>query len=321
MSEYTMLIRALRILQRLSTHDNVTVKELYEYFERRVPKQTIQRTLRHIMDANFPVDYRAGAHNEKFYYLDRNFTFIPELLKPEEVLAAVLLIQFREVFTGTRIETDIVQVFEKLQQLLPPDAIAMPDAFTGNYLHIHQPGKIDLAQRSEMLRDLFSGIVERRVVNVRYRNKRYKLHPYSLLIHNGALYVLGQVPPYTDTIYLALPRFKSVELTDDTFTRDEDFSLEDVLRSNFGIWYEAPVDVVIRFEKTVVPSIESRQWHPTQSMQMQDSGDLILKMRLGPSKELIAWILRWAEFAEVLEPESLRQEVGATIRRMAKNYR
>jgi len=320
MSEHTMLIRALRILQRLSTHDNVTVKELYEYFERRVPKQTIQRTLRHIMDANIPVDYRAGAHNEKFYYIDRSFTFIPELLKPEEVLAAVLLMQFREVFTGTRIETDIVQVFEKLQQLLPPDAIAMPDAFTGNYLHIHQPGKIDLAQRSEMLRDLFSGIVERRVVNVRYRNKRYKLHPYSLLIHNGALYVLGQVPPYTDTIYLALPRFKSVELTDDTFTRDEDFSLEDVLRSNFGIWYEDPVDVVIRFDKTVVPSIESRQWHPTQSMQMQDSGELILKMRLGPSKELIAWILRWAEFAEVLEPESLRKEVGATIRRIAKNY-
>lgn len=321
MGEHTMLIRALRILQRLSTHDNVTVKELYEYFERRVPKQTIQRTLRHIMEANFPVDYHAGPHNEKFYYLDRAFTFIPELLTAEEILAAVLLRQFDEVFAGTRIEADMRTVFEKLNQLLPPDAIAMPGAFTGNYLHIHQPGKIDLAKRSELLRDLFSGIVEQRVVRVRYRNKSYKLHPYSLLIHNGALYVLGQVPPYTDTIYLALPRFKSVELTVDTFKRDEDFSLEEVLRSNFGIWYEEPVDVVIRFEKTVIPSIESRQWHPTQQMKTDESGDLILKMHLGPSKELIAWILRWGEFAEVLEPASLRKEVATTIRKMAKNYR
>ncbi|MBR9978434.1 MAG: WYL domain-containing protein, partial [Bacteroidetes bacterium] len=245
---------------------------------------------------------------------------IPELLTPEEILAAVLLLQFREIFTGTRIEADIIEVFDKLHQLLPPDSIAMMDAFTGSYLHIHQPGKIDLVHRSDMLRDLFRGIVERRVVKVKYKGKQYKLHPYSLLIHNGALYVLGQVPPYTDTIYLALPRFKSVELTDDTFTRDEDFDLGDVLRSNFGIWYEEPVDVVIRFGKTVLPSIESRQWHPSQHMKNDDNGDLILKMHIGPSKELIAWILRWGEFAEVLEPASLRKEVAATIRKMKRLY-
>ncbi len=320
MSDNTMLIRALRILQRLSTHDNVTVKELYEYFDRKVPKQTIQRTLRHIMEANFPVDYHAGAHNEKFYYLDRSFTFIPELLTPEEILAAVLLMQFHEVFAGTRIESDMNKVFEKLNQLLPPDAISMPGAFTGNYLHIHQPGRIDLARRSEMLRDLFRGIVERRVAKVQYRSKSYLLQPYSLLIHNGALYVLGQVPPYKDTIYLALPRFKSVELTDQTFIKDESFNLEEALRSNFGIWYEQPVHVAIRFDKTVVPSIESRQWHPTQSMRTEDDGNLILTMQIGPSKELIAWILRWGEFAEVLQPTTLREEVARTIRRMVKKY-
>jgi predicted DNA-binding transcriptional regulator YafY len=112
-----------------------------------------------------------------------------------------------------------------------------------------------------------------------------------------------------------------VELTDSTFARDEDFSLADVLRSNFGIWYEEPEDVVIRFDKTVVPSIESRRWHPTQKMSVDENGDLTLHMRLGPSKELIAWILRWGEFAEVVAPDALRKEVAATIRKMAKKYR
>ncbi|MCB2206238.1 WYL domain-containing protein [bacterium] len=321
MADETMLTRALRILHLLSTHENVTVKQLYDYFDRKESKQTLQRTLMKIDAANIPLKIEAGAHNEKYYSLDRAFKFIPELLTAEEALAAVLLVQFREVFAGTRIETDMATVFEKLHQLLPPDAIAAPDAFSGTYLHVHQPGKLDLADRADMLRDLFHSIVQSRVVKVQYRSKRYRLHPYSLLIHNGTLYVLGQVPPHTDTIYLALSRFKSVELTEDTFVRDESFSLSEVLRSSFGIWYEKPVDVVIRFDKTVVPSIESRRWHPTQSMSRDDEGNLTLRMHLGPSKELIAWILRWGQFAEVLEPSSLRKEMAATIKEMSRNYR
>jgi len=45
MPELTQLERSLRILQRLITHDNVTVNELYDLFDRCDPKRTIQRTL------------------------------------------------------------------------------------------------------------------------------------------------------------------------------------------------------------------------------------------------------------------------------------
>ena len=162
MADHTMLTRALRILQRLSISREVTVKELYELFDRKESKQTIQRTIRHIDSANIPVRERAGAHNEKYYSLEDGFRFIPELLTVEEALAAVLLLQFREVFAGTRIETDMAAVFDKLKQLLPEDAIAVPDAFSGDLLRVHQPGRIDLSKRPDMLRDLFRGIVERR---------------------------------------------------------------------------------------------------------------------------------------------------------------
>ncbi|MFZ1730874.1 MAG: WYL domain-containing protein [Bacteroidota bacterium] len=320
MAEMTMLIRALRILQRLSTHDDVTVKELHDYFGEEESKQTIQRTIRHIEGASIPLRLRTGPHNEKYYSLDRSFQFIPQLLTPEEVLAAVLLLQFREVFAGTRLETDMLSVFDKLTQLLPDDAIAVPDAFSGGLLHVHQPGLADLSERSDMLRDLFEAIVHRRVAKVRYRSKQYKLHPYSLLLHNGALYIIGRVPPYNNSIYFALPRFRTVELTDDTFERDPAYSLSEVLKDSFGIWYETPEDVVIRFAKTVRGSIESRQWHPSQKMSDDENGDLILRMRLGPSNELIAWILRWGEYAEVLEPVSLRDSMRSAINRMSSLY-
>jgi hypothetical protein len=44
MPELTQLERSLRILQRLSTHSNVTVQELYELFDRQEPVRTLQRS-------------------------------------------------------------------------------------------------------------------------------------------------------------------------------------------------------------------------------------------------------------------------------------
>ena len=55
MADETILTRALRILHLLSTHENVTVKELYDYFDRKESKQTIQRTLMKIDAANIPL--------------------------------------------------------------------------------------------------------------------------------------------------------------------------------------------------------------------------------------------------------------------------
>ncbi|MFZ1730813.1 MAG: WYL domain-containing protein [Bacteroidota bacterium] len=323
MAEMNALQRTLRILQRLTTYDDVTVEELYDLFEGRESARTIQRTMTRIQEANIPLRVRAGAHNRQFYSLDRAFDFIPELLTADETLAAVLLAPFREVFAGTSVGDDIAAVFDKLQQLLPRDSVAVPGAFGDDaagkdLMLMHQPGRTDLTEKADILRTLFTGILRRQVCRVQYRKKRYALHPYSLLLHNGGLYVIGRVPQYTNYIYLALPRFTKAELTEEVFERDPEYSLKEVLKDSFGIWYEAPVDVRIRFDAAVRGSIEHRVWHASQKLTEETDGTLTLSMRIGPSRELIAWILRWGEFAEVLEPASLRKDVAQIGKAIAR---
>lgn len=326
MAEMTQLQRTLRILQRLTTHAEVTVDELYTLFDERESVRTLQRTLQRIQEANIPVRVRAGAHNRQYYSLDRGFRFTPDLLTADEALAAVLLAPFREVFAGTPIGDDIAGAFEKFGQLLPPDAVAVPGAFAGgsggsDFLLLHQPGRADLAGRADILRALFTGILRREAIRVQYQRKRYLLHPYSLLLHNGGLYVIGRVPPYSNDIYLALPRFAKAEHTGEHFERDPAYSLADVLKDSFGIWYEAPVNVRIRFDATVRGSIEHRRWHDSQKLTEEKDGSFTLSMRIGPSRELIAWILRWGEFAEVLAPVSLRRQVAAIGAQIAQRNR
>lgn len=95
------LKRALRVLMCLSTHEKVTVNELYDLFNRRETKHSIQRTLETIQSANIPLKIEKGAHNTHDYSLQRAFNYIPEPLDNDEMLAAFLLAPFVGLFEGT----------------------------------------------------------------------------------------------------------------------------------------------------------------------------------------------------------------------------
>ena len=328
MPELSQLERALRIIQRLVSHDGVTVRELYDLFDRKESIRTIQRTLDSIMASNIPLRYTTGAHGERYYGIHRAFDFIPLTLSPDEILAAILLAQFGDLFRGTCIGEDIEGVFNKMDQLIPPGSIAITSALRGitDVFQLRQPGMVSMEARGATMKDMLSAIIERRVCWIEYRRakegkkSRFEFYPYSLLFHAGAIYVIGFQPYYENWLYLAVQRIVNVSATDDIFERDPDYKLDSYLKDNFGIWYEEPVDVVIHFDKIVANSIEERTWHHSQSIRHLDNGDIELKMHIGPSEELIAWILRWGTFAEVVEPESLRLRIKEIFNKGARIY-
>jgi len=329
MPELTQLERTLRILQRLITHDNVTVNELYDLFDRQEPKRTIQRTLDSIQASHIPLQFTTGPHGERHYNIHRAFDFIPIGLSPDEILAAILLAQFGDLFQGTRIGRDIEGVFEKIDQLMPKNSIAITSALQGitDVLHIHQPGMVEIGSRDQIISDLFRAIIEKRNCWIEYKRGKeakknaFEFHPYSLLFHVGAIYCIGFQPFHKNWIYLALQRIRTVSLTDERFERDIEYNLKEFLKDNFGIWHEEPVDVVIRFDREIAHSIQERTWHHSQKIKSLKNGDVELSMHVGPSAELVAWILRWGTLAEVLEPEALRDEIRKVFTEGAALYK
>lgn len=323
MAEMTQLERAIRILQRLSVYSRVTINELYELFERRESKRTLQRTLTLIENANVPLQIEHGAHNETYYSLKGAFDFTPLMLTPEEVIAASLLSQFKSIFTGTSIGKDLETVFEKLSQLFPDDSIVVHQQFgeSNGPVVFKDTGRMNLDGRGQILHDLFFAITRRSECRIKYRSKQFTIQPYTLLFHNGALYAIVFQPKHKEWIYLSLTRIGSVEVTERVFDRDPSFDVNELLKDNFGIWREEPEDVTIHFSKTVRHSIEDRIWHPSQRIEEEDSGDILLHMHVGVSNELVAWILKWGEFAEVLQPMSLRRTLHERLSKTREYYK
>jgi len=317
MSELTQLERALRILQRLITHDRVTVNELFNMFDQQESIRTIQRTLDNIMSSNIPITYENGAHGTRYFSIKRAFEFLPIGLNSDEVVAAMLLAQFSDVFSGTKIAVDIQNVFKKINQLMPSNSIAISTELNNptNIFHIHQAGKVTIGSDGNVLGNMFSAIMSKQECMVQYQRSidspvtKFQFHPYSLLLHSNSIYCLGYQPRHKGWIYLALQRVREVSMQNKYFTRDSEFDLDNFLKDNFGIWHEDPVDVVIRFDNVVANSIQERTWHHSQKIESSDNGSIELIMHVGPSEELMSWILKWGIHAEVLQPDSLRHRV------------
>ncbi|HEX05378.1 MAG TPA: WYL domain-containing protein [Bacteroidetes bacterium] len=327
MAEMTTLERALRILLRLSTHDNVTVDDLYRVFEERESKRAIDRTLKAIENSNIPLEISKGPHNTFHYTLRRGFDYTPQLLDPDEVIAAMLLAPFASTFAGSRIGDDLQGLFDKIRHLVPKDSVAMSSGFQGpqDVIHIHNTGSPNPELSADILRLLFSAILERREIIVEYQSRAdhvslFRAQPYSLLLHRGAMYSVVFVPKHKNFIYLALHRIQKLNMAETIFNRDPEFNLKAVLADNFGLWHEDPVDVRIRFNATVANTIRERTWHSSQTITELEEGRIELTMHVGPTEELIAWILRWGTHAKLLEPVSLRAELRDRLMEMLSAY-
>ena len=92
-----------------------------------------------------------------------------------------------------------------------------------------------------------------RVVTFRYRaqstgrRSRRRVQPYGLLYGNRA-FLVGRTDRGTDMRLWRLSNMSKPEMTDETFTRDQDFDLQTYARRSFGVFQEEPMNVVLRFD-------------------------------------------------------------------------
>ena len=89
----------------------------------------------------------------------------------------------------------------------------------------------------------------------------------------------------------------------------------------FGVVWEKPMTVVVRFRADQAPYVREREWHPTQQLKDLPDGRLQLTFQAGGSFEITRWILGWGDAAEVVRPTRLRREVSAILQAAAGLYR
>jgi predicted DNA-binding transcriptional regulator YafY len=92
-------------------------------------------------------------------------------------------------------------------------------------------------------------------------------------------------------------------------------------RHSFSVFVGEQVQCVrIRFRPEVRQYITETRWHSSQQIEDLPDGGCILQLEVSEPREVGWWALQWGASAEVLEPESLRQEMRETARKLVEMY-
>ena len=62
-------------------------------------------------------------------------------------------------------------------------------------------------------------------------------------------------------------------------------------------------------------------WHPSQKIEIEDNGSMIMTLRIRPTRDFRAWVLGFGDMVEVLEPGILRKQIIELIGSMQNIYK
>ena len=193
----------------------------------------------------------------------------------------------------------------------------------------------DLDQRSTQrpeVTDIFTalskGWLMRRIVKLTYEPAHGPVYtcrfaPY-LLEPSGigyTMYFIGQSTPPDALRTYKLERVRHAELTDDVFTIPSDFDGPALLNRAWGVMSGDGelAHIKLRFSQYVARRVRETRWHLSERT-IDTAEGLVWEADIGDITEIRPWIRGWGSDCEVLEPASLRDEMQAEVRRMARNY-
>lgn len=151
--------------------------------------------------------------------------------------------------------------------------------------------------------------------------RQFRVLPLKLFVHNGTLYLHAWQPKFKQVVLLNLMRLQQLQVLDEKLAAPPDYETQKLEETAFGIFIGPdPITYKLRFDAEVAPYIEERSWHPTQMLEVERDGSVLLTFRCAQSYEVPAWVASWRQHVEVLEPEGLRAELAAYARWLASRY-
>ena len=176
-------------------------------------------------------------------------------------------------------------------------------------------------------KSVFEGLRDSRTLKFNYLNPGYQrayaraVRPYHAISFKAEWYLLGHCEYMKSLRIFAMSRISKVKVTDDYFFIPDDFDFKTLAGSHFGIMFgKEEYRVRILFNRSAAPYARERQWHPTQEVEDQDDGSIILSFTTNHLFEVKRWVLSWGSDAQVLAPPELVEQVKAELAESLAGY-
>lgn len=316
--KYSQASRLHDLIRILEARYGATVDELVE--ECQVTRRTIYRDLQAILDAGYPLVSERQPDGYMLYSFVSGYSKMPPItFSLEELMTLYLCRGQLEFLQGTPFQDDLEAIFTRIHSNLPPRSVAhlerIAEASSPRLL-----GFKDYSEKHQLLQHLRQALLKQQQCLIHYRPAKrrqelYLIDPYTLLFFKNGLYIGGYAHKRKALRLFAVERIEMVELQDERFEVPDDYRVEMLTGSAFGLISEGESQQLeLLFEKEVAHLVRERIWHPEQQIEEKIDGSLILRFSASGEKEILAWLYSFIPYVKVVSPVSLREKFTAGLR-------
>lgn len=322
--KYSQAGRLHTIIRLLEARRGMTLDELAEECD--VDRRTIHRDLNAVEEAGYTLTTEWQEGKKVYSFLTKSRNIPPITFTLNQLLTLYLLRSLGSYLAGTPFQAEIDELFRSITSVLPDRYAAHLERIARVSLPILH-GVRDYSAAAPYIEGLQRALLHQYRVRLTYAKKglkeagEYDIDPYTLVFHKGGIYLLGYAHNRKAMRLFALERVRGIEVTRQRFEIPAGYRPEDHFSSAFGLVSDTPMKVRVRFSSEIAHTVQERIWMQGQRLKTDSDGRVTIEFEAAGEMELVAWILSYGAFAEVLEPPELRSEVKRQIREMRQFYR
>ncbi|WP_339832845.1 transcriptional regulator [Paenibacillus sp. FSL R7-0272] len=176
------------------------------------------------------------------------------------------------------------------------------------------------------LHEIIQAILDKRTIDTVYHTQsrdetsNRMIDPYYLIPREQRFYLIGFCHRAQDMRIFRLSRFQQVHITNRVFDLG-DFSVQQYLKNTWSIHPgERNTRFRVRFDSKVARYIREEELFVQPWMKELADGSLLFEVTVNNEHELIMWLLQYGPDAEILEPQSAREEMKARMAAWMRMY-
>lgn len=224
---------------------------------------------------------------------------------------------------GTPIYESLESAIQKIGSQLPAQSFKFLRGLDQG-ISVSSFGLKDYSHSKEVIDGLTRAVVNKFTMRILHRAPHREkaiereVDPYRLWYVNNGLYLVGHDHREDALRTFAVERIQSAKLSNRRFEIPPDFNFEEFKKTAFNMVWGEPQEVKIRFSPSQAPYIRERTWHPTQKIEPQPDGGIVLTLRVADLDEIKRWLIGFGSEAWVLEPQELREAIANECRLLEK---
>ena len=153
-----------------------------------------------------------------------------------------------------------------------------------------------------------------------------EVDPYGLISRHGVWYLVGHCHNQNSVRIFRIDHIARLTIVENsTYKVPADYSLVRKYGSLWGIWTESekpPGTELVRLHVAapIASHFDTVRYHSSQTVRKNSDGSLEVCFNVGGAREMVPWLMGWAEHVKVLEPAWLRDEVVESAKRLLQQY-